>query len=175
MRSFFLCARIIRSTLPLFWEVRTLKVHYGHLLRILHWCTDQSVTHALETMDLTASQGHIMGYLAHRETPPCPRDIESEFHLTHPTVSGILSRLEQKAFIELRPDPRDRRCKRVYVLEKGKQCHELMHKTIQANEQRLVDGFTPEEQAQFAEFLRRAITNMGGTPCRQKHKEEENE
>jgi DNA-binding MarR family transcriptional regulator len=155
--------------------VRTLKVHYGHLLRILHWCTDQSVTHALETMELTASQGHIMGYLSHCETPPCPRDIESEFHLTHPTVSGILSRLEQKAFIELRPDPQDRRCKRVYVLEKGKQCHELMHKTIQTNEQRLVDGFTPEEQAQFAEFLRRAITNMGGAPCRQKHKEEETE
>ena len=50
-----------------------------------------------------------------------------------------------------------------------------MHKTIQTNEQRLVDGFTPEEQAQFAEFLRRAITNMGGAPCRQKHKEEETE
>ena len=133
------------------------------------------MTHALETMDLTASQGHIMGYLAHRQTPPCPRDIESEFRLSHPTVSGILSRLEQKGFITQRPDPHDRRCKRIYVLDKGKQCHELMHATIHANEQRLVEGFTPEEQAQFAALLQRAITNMGGTPCRQKHKEEETE
>ena len=175
MCSFCLCARIIRSTLPLFQEVRTLKVHYGHLLRILHWCTDQSVTHALETMDLTASQGHIMGYLAHRETPPCPRDIESEFHLTHPTVSGILSRLEQKAFIELRPDPQDRRCKRVYVLEKGIKCHEVMHQTILENEQRIVAGFTPEEQEIFSDLLERAIRNMGGDPTPRKFKEEPKE
>lgn len=152
-----------------------MQLHYGHMVRILHWCTDQSMTHALETMELTAAQGHIMGFLAHRETPPCPRDIEEEFQLSHPTVSGILSRLEQKGFIELRTDPRDRRCKRIYVLPKGEQCHALMHETILSNEQRMVHDFTPEEQAQFAAFLQRAITNMGGNPCRAKHKEEGNE
>ena len=152
-----------------------LKNHYGHLLRILHWCTDQSMTNALESMELTASQGHIMGYLAHQKTPPCPRDIEAEFQLSHPTVSGILSRLEQKGFLELRTDPDDRRCRRIYILEKGIQCHELMHSTILANERRIVQGFTPEEQEQFSRLLQRAITNMGGNPCHRKHKEENNE
>lgn len=159
----------------LLWEVVFLNKHYGHLLRILHWCTDQAMTSALETMELTAAQGHIMGYLAHREQPPCPRDIEAEFRLSHPTVSGLLSRLEQKGFIELRTDPNDRRCKRVYVLEKGWQCHELMHKTIDNNEKRIVEGFTPEEQEQFAQLLQRAITNMGGNPCPRRHKEEDNQ
>ena len=152
-----------------------LPYHYGHMLRILHWCTDQSMTNALETMELTAAQGHIMGYLAHCKQAPCPRDIESEFHLSHPTVSGILSRLEQKGFIQLRTDPDDRRCKRIYVLPKGIECHELMHQTIQTNERRIVEGFTPEEQEQFARLLQRAITNMGGGPCRQRNKEEDNE
>ena len=145
------------------------------MLRILHWCTDQSVTNALETMDLTAAQGHIMGYLAHRTTPPCPRDIEAEFQLSHPTVSGILSRLEQKGFIALRTDPEDRRCKRIYVLEKGLQCHDLIHQTIQRNEKRIVDGFTPEEQELFGQLLQRSITNMGGNLCRRKHEEDKNE
>lgn len=154
-------------------EVIDLTYHYGHLLRILHWCTDQSMTAALEKMDLTAAQGHIMGFLAHQEKPPCPRDVEAEFQLSHPTVSGILSRLEQKGFIELRTDPDDRRCKRIYILSKGEECHELMHRTIQENEQRIVEGFSPEEQEQFGNFLHRAITNMGGSPCRRKHKEED--
>lgn len=145
------------------------------MLRILHWCTHQSMTSALETMELTAAQGHIMAYLAHRKTAPCPRDIESEFQLSHPTVSGILSRLEQKGFIELKTDPEDRRCKRIYVLEKGLQCHELMHQTIQRNEKRIVDGFTPEEQEQFGQLLQRAITNMGGNPCQRKYKEDDNQ
>lgn len=147
--------------------------HYGHLLRILHWCTDQSMTAALEKMDLTAAQGHIMGFLAHQKQPPCPRDIEAEFHLSHPTVSGLLSRLEQKGFIELRTDPQDRRCKRIYILPKGLECHELMHRTIRENERRIVEGFTPEEQEQFGALLHRAIINMGGNPCRRKRKEED--
>jgi len=145
------------------------------MLRILHWCTDLSVTSALEAMDLTAAQGHIMGYLAHQSNPPCPRDIEKEFQLSHPTVSGILSRMEQKGFIELRTDPDDRRCKRIYVLSKGKECHDLIHATIQHNEQRIVDGFTPEERELFGQFLQRAITNMGGSPCHRRHKEEPKE
>ena len=152
-----------------------LTYHYGHMLRILHWCTDQSMTSALETMELTAAQGHIMAFLAHQKTPPCPRDIESEFQLSHPTVSGILSRLEQKGFIQLQSDPKDRRCKRIYVLPKGNACHELMHATILRNEQRIVDGFTPEEQELFGQLLQRAITNMGGNPCHRKHKEEKDE
>ena len=129
----------------------------------------------MESMELTAVQGHIMAYLAHAEMPPCPRDLEAEFHLTHPTVSGILSRLEQKGFLELRTDPEDRRCKRIYVLDKGWQCHEVMHRTIQENERRMTEGFTPEEQALFADLLQRAIRNMGGDPTPRRFKEDKQE
>jgi hypothetical protein len=72
-----------------------LRLHFGHQTRILHWCTDQSITRALEEMDLTSSQGHIMGFLAHQKTAPCPKDVEEAFHLSHPTVSGLLARLEK--------------------------------------------------------------------------------
>jgi len=139
--------------------------HYGHLLRILHWCTDQKMTSALELLDLTAAQGHIMGYLTHCAEPPCPRDVEETFHLSHPTVSGILSRLEQKGFVELRPDPSDRRCKRIHILPKGQACHQRMHQTILETEERLVQDFTPEERQQFLKLLQRAIANMGQSPC----------
>ncbi len=146
--------------------------HYGHRIRILHWCTDQAMTNALAQMELTAAQGHIMGYLARRETPACSRDIEEAFHLSHPTVSGLLARLEKKGFLEFRPDPHDRRCKRIWILEKGRRCHELMHQTIRQNEENMVKGFTPQEREQFSAFLERAIANMGTHPFQRKHKEE---
>jgi len=130
---------------------------------------------ALEKMELTAAQGHVMAYLVHSKIPPCPRDLEAEFHLTHPTVSGLLSRLEQKGFIELRTDPEDRRCKRIYVLEKGLQCHELMHQTIVDNERQMAEGFTPEEQEIFSDLLQRAIRNMGGDPTPRRFKEDKKE
>lgn len=150
--------------------------HYGHLLRILHWCTDQSMTSALDAMELTASQGHIMGYLARCSQPPCPRDIEEAFRLSHPTVSGLLARLEKKEFIHLSPDETDRRCKRIHILPKGRECLDNMYQVIQENERRLVEGFSPEEQEQFAGFLNRAIDNMGVGSCRRPtHKEETKE
>ena len=146
--------------------------HYGHMIRILHWCTDQSMTNALEKMELTSAQGHIMGYLTHREQPACPRDVEDAFRLSHPTVSGLLSRLEKKGFIEFRPDEQDRRCTRIHVLPKGRQYRETMHQTIRSNEERLVQNFTEEEKELFAQLLSRAIDNMGGNPCHSKPKEE---
>ena len=148
---------------------------YGHLLRHLHSCLDQAMTAALASMDLTAAQGHIMGYLAHVKAPPCPRDIENEFHLSHPTVSGLLSRLEQKGFLRLCPDPNDRRCKRIFLEQKGRECHGTMHRIIQENENRMVRDFTPEEKEQFASLLQRAIANMGASPCHSNPKEESNQ
>lgn len=149
-----------------------MKKHYGHRIRILHWGMDQAMTNALASMELTAAQGRIMGFIAHRQVPPCSRDIEEEFHLSHPTVSGLLSRLEKKGFIAFRPDEEDRRCKRIFILPKGHECNALMHQTILATEEQLVHGFSAQEQEQFSALLERAITNMGGNPCRRKHKEE---
>lgn len=146
--------------------------HFGHLIRILHWCTDQTMTAALEKQELTSAQGHIMGYLSHRKDSPCPKDIEEAFQLSHPTVSGLLSRLEQKGFIRLCADPADRRCKRIYLKEKGRECRDTMCRIIQENEDRMVQGFTPEEKEQFVSYLQRAIANMGGSPC-QHHTQED--
>lgn len=149
-----------------------MQTHYGHLARVLHACTDQAMTAALAQMELTAAQSHILGYITHRSTPPCARDIEEAFQLSHPTVSGILSRLEQKEFIALRPDEQDRRCKRIYILEKGLQLDEMMHRTVHSMEEKMVKNFSDEEKAEFADLLQRAIANMGGNPCKRKHKEE---
>ena len=152
-----------------------MRKHLGYLIRVLYWCMDQSVTNTLAQMELTASQGRIMGYLAHRKEPACSRDIEEEFQLSHPTVSGLLSRLEKKGFIEFRPDENDRRCKRIFMLPKGWECHDTMHRTIEENEARMVEGFSPEEMEQFRSFLKRAIANMGVQPCNRNNKEEQTE
>ena len=146
--------------------------HYGHMARVLHCAVSQSMTEALGAMELTSAQGRIIGYLAHRAQPPCAKDIEAEFHLSHPTVSGLLSRLEKKNFIEFRPDEKDGRCKRIYILPKGWDCNERISKTIQENEARIVQDFSQEEKAQFADFFVRAVRNMGSTPRAPFHEEE---
>ena len=153
-------------------KVITLAQHYGYLVKVLSGCMATSMNNALASMELTSAQGHIMGYLARRPQPPCPRDIEETFHLSHPTVSGLLSRLEKKGFIEMRPDGADRRCKRIYILPKGKQLNETMMQTILKNEAQVVAGFSQEERDLFASLLLRAIDNMGASASIRKIKEE---
>lgn len=102
-----------------------------------------------------------MAFVAHRgERPTYARDVEAELHMTHPTVSGLLSRLEQKGFVELKTDPNDRRSKRIVISAKGLACHEHMHAVIMENENRIVRGFSPQEKDQFARLLQRAIENV---------------
>ena len=147
--------------------------HNGHLVKILHCCTEQAITEALEKMELTAAQGRVMGYLARYPDPKCPKDVEEAFHLSHPTVSGLLARLEKKEFLELYPDPDDHRCKRIRILPKGMRSHETMHRTIVDMERRMVSDFTPEEDEAFHALLTRAIANMGGSWERPQHKEDQ--
>lgn len=149
--------------------------HYSHMLRLLSCSLSQSLTNALASMDLTSAQGHVIGYLVHCKEPPCPRDLEEQFQLSHPTVSGLLSRMEKKGFVELRPDADDRRCKRIYILPKGWELDEVIRNTIDGMENQLVQGFTPEEKLQFENLLLRATRNMGSDLCQHKPKEETNE
>lgn len=129
---------------------------------MLQSCAEQTLTAAMEEMELTAAQGHLMGYLIHSREPRCPRDVEKAFHLSHPTVSGLLSRLEQKGFVELRTDPEDRRFKRIYLLPKAWQLDERISRTLEENERKMTDGFTQQEREEFAALLQRAIHSMGG-------------
>lgn len=149
-----------------------LEKHFGHRIRILHACNEQSATAALGQMELTSAQGLILGYLAMEEATPRSRDLEEFFHLSHPTVSGLLARMEKKGFIEQYPDETDHRCKRIRILPKGLKCTQTMHHVIERNEQMLVQGFSEEEKEQFYAFLGRAIANLGGQTCRRKQKEE---
>ena len=152
-----------------------MRAHYGFLLRQLHNCLDQTITGAMASMDLTAAQGRIIGFVIHSPRPPCPRDLEEHFGLSHPTVLGLLSRLEKKGFIAFYPDPQDRRIKRIQVLPKGMELHETVGRIIDETEEKLVSGFTEEEKQCFHALLSRAIENMGGNPCKRRNKEDNNQ
>ena len=114
----------------------------------------------LQELDLTNAQGHAICFLTHTPEPPCARDIESTFGLSHATVSGILSRMEAKGFIEVRPDPTDRRIKRLGLLERGTACYKSISRHVEESEQIMTEGFTEAELLQFRSYLSRAIANL---------------
>ena len=135
--------------------------HYGHLIRILHSQTDQTITNALAAMELTSSQGHIMGYLAHCVQAPCSRDIEEAFHLSHPTVSGLLSRLEKRGFVKKERDGKINHYSALverepYMKEASKGIlKQMFHGSLKNFAAALYDGeeLSEEDAAELMEFL----------------------
>ena len=132
----------------------------GHYIKMLHFLMDQWVNRELAVLDLTSAQSHIIGYLTHHTEAPCARDLERFFGLSHPTVSGLLSRMQSKGFIEIRPDSADRRIKRIFLKEKGCACSKQIRSNILATESRMVAGFSEDEKELFLSFLQRAVDNM---------------
>ena len=84
---------------------------------------------------------------------------ESAIQQSHHCLS-FLSRMESKGFIGQRPDDRDRRVKRICLLERGTACSESIHRHIVESEAIMAQGFTDEELEQFRAYLSRAISNL---------------
>ena len=134
--------------------------YLGHSFKKLHFLMEHAINQRLVELDLTTAQGHAIGYLRRAKEPPCARDIETAFGLSHATVSGILSRMESKGFIEQRPDPQDRRVKRIFLLDRGLSCSQRIWQHIEESERTLTTGFSEEELEQFRSYLSRAISNL---------------
>ena len=135
--------------------------HLGHRMRVLSQALCQNMDRTLTTLDLTAIQSLILRYLETSEpTVIYPKDIEKRFSLTHPTVSGILQRMEDKGFLQLQTDPDDHRCKRVVRTEKAVRCQQAICQHISESERIMTAGMTDEEISLFLRLMDRAIDNM---------------
>ena len=134
--------------------------HLGHSFKKLHFLLEQAVNQRLLELDLTSAQGHVIGFLRRSAEPPCAKDMENAYGLSHATVSGILSRMEAKGFISQEPDPHDRRVKRLYLKDRGLACSESIWHHIEEIERSMTADFTPEELEQFRDYLSRAISNL---------------
>lgn len=134
--------------------------HLGHAFKKLHFLLEQIMNRKLQELELTNAQGYVIGFLTHTPEAPCAKDLETTYGLSHATVSGVLSRMESKGFIEFRADPRDRRVKRIHLRDKGTACSKGIAGHIEETEQIMMHGFTEEELEQFRSYLGRAIGNL---------------
>ncbi len=133
---------------------------------------DRKRTLDMEDMDLTSSQGQVLGFLARRkEEAVSPADIGRHFGLSHPTVTGILQRLEAKGYVAYEPDPADRRKKRVVPTEKALECHARIRARFVETEHLITKGMTPGELEELVRLLDGVIErlNAGCGMCGSNH------
>lgn len=135
--------------------------YIGPRLHQLDQLITQVVNHLFSQMELTSTQSHILHYLGENEGSVIyPKDIEKRFGLTHPTVSGVLQRLEAKQYIVCTPDPKDRRYKRVALSDRARQHQQQICHYLGELEQTLVRGMSADELQTYLHLLEISAANL---------------
>ena len=96
------------------------RMSVGFLLKQINNVYEKDLNQRLRTLGITASQCAVLDYLiTSRKEEVNQKDIEKALNLKNPTVTGLLKRLDEKGFILIVPNNKDRRCKNVYLTEKA--------------------------------------------------------
>lgn len=136
----------------------------GPRLRFLNNRITQYMDQQFLALDLTSTQSFVLHHLSlHENEAVYPKDIEKRFHLTHPTVSGVLQRLEAKDFIVIEPDRADRRCKRIRLTDRARRCDEAVGQAFDTLERLMCAGMSAEEQQTLLRLLDLASANLRTT------------
>lgn len=108
----------------------------------------------LQEYDLTLSQSRVLFFLGFRkEEKTSLKDIEEHLQVTHPTVVGIVKRLEEKGFVITESDSADRRVKLVFITEKTKGMIQDIDKRGKMMDKKLLKGFSDQEIRELRRML----------------------
>lgn len=112
-------------------------------------------------MGLAHGQPRVLGYLA-KEGPCCQRELAQHSEVDPATICRMLDSMEKGGLVTRQTDSKDRRAGLVQITEKGRSVLKEWEAHRRNMELQMLDGFTAEEQTQFADYLKRAYRNLGG-------------
>lgn len=133
----------------------------GLLIKQMHDRLEKQANNALRPKDLTMMQVSVL--MALRETAEkqlSMKELERHFQVAQSTIAGIISRLEQKGFVEALGNAADKRIKLVHITSAGEACCEEAAGHMHEAEDALLRGFSQEERSIFNTLLARAADNI---------------
>ena len=133
----------------------------GQLINLLHDRLEKQANNTLRGKDLTMMQISVLMELQEAEQKQrSMKELERKFCVAQSTVAGIISRLEQKGFVEAFGDASDKRIKLVHITPDGEACCREAAGYMAEAEQMLLHGFSEDEKTIFNQLLARAAENM---------------
>ena len=112
-------------------------------------------------LGLGPGQPKLIDYLA-RSGPCSQRQLASYFEIDPAAVCRMLDSLEKGGFVLRRAGPNDRRTGSVELTDKGRSASQAWQSACREMERQMLRGFSAQEAAQFADYLRRARENLRG-------------
>ena len=133
----------------------------GYMLKIVNDALEKKANETLRNEDLTLSQLKVLGFINTKEEgKTTQKELEDALAVSHPTINGILKRLEAKGIIVSELSVNRRMTKIVELTEAGKEIvrktegHRLEH------EKRLSKNLSAEEKASLLFYLKKVYEGL---------------
>lgn len=134
----------------------------GFRIKLIHTAMHCGGDAMLERLNLTFSQFRTMIYLAeHDGECISQKDLEGFFSVSHPTMIGILKRLESKGYVQSAVHPRDRRMRAVSLTDTGRDICEKMSGYPQKMERVMLEGISEPKRGELLDMLGIIYENIG--------------
>ena len=130
------------------------EISTGILIKKIHDNLEKKINHSLKDSDLTMSQMEALIIISeHTDGQMSLKALEHELHVAQSTAAGIVSRLEQKGFIEAYGQSDDKRIKNIRITENGMKYCESAAKDMDKVEKELLKNLTEDEKNTLNQLL----------------------
>lgn len=137
-----------------------MKHRIGYQFKLI---SDKLKVHAdadLKNQGLTLAQSRVLTFLNEQDGIATQKEIEDYLQVSHPTVVGLVSRMEQNELVETWFNPKNRRNKMVRLTEKSKKIGENMDEVTEQHDKALLNGLSEQEQAELNRMLNIILKNL---------------
>lgn len=135
----------------------------GYLMKVIQENMEKHANQIYRPVELTSSQVRVLKFVrSRRPEKTTQKDIERFLQVSHPTVVGILQRLEHKGIVTTEFDGADKRNKYVYLTEKEEDLYRQMLNSHEEMEHLLTRGLTGEQVRTLRELLLQVYENVKG-------------
>lgn len=131
----------------------------GYRIRLLTLIIGRSLQQKLEPYGLTPFHWVVLCCLWQQDGMAVS-EIVNRLKQVGGTMTGVLSRMEERALVYREQDARDRRIWRVWLTATGRQLENELPLLVAQTRQKALADFSDKEQQQFSDLVDRAIANM---------------
>ena len=90
------------------------------------------------------------------------KQLQTEMNVSHPTMVGLVQRLESNSFVTTETDKRDRRNKIVMITEEALNFKNELIRSKEELHEAMFSSFTEDEMDTLKEMLHKILDNISG-------------
>ena len=134
----------------------------GYLIHQIDNRIKTNIDNHFKVHDLTFSQSQVLHLLEKNGGSMSQKQLQTQMNVSHPTMVGLVQRLESNRFVTTEIDSQDRRNKIVIITEEATNFKNEMIRSREKLHKAMFSSFSENEKDTLKELLNRILVNISG-------------